>query len=463
MTNIAILVGNTAYQNLNKLECCHEDVVAIKELLDATESFAGIEVIENANASELKDAIRNFVDKYPSADEIFFYFTGHGLQHEAEFFFCAKNFDSKRPNETGLSNDDLHTLLKHAKAELIVKVVDACSSGALLVKSDFGFLPVQKNGFKHLIQIASCLDSQTSLTGHPLSPFTEKFRAAALRKEVGPVYYTDIIDTLRDEYLGNNLQTPHFVSQGTGRELFVDNGRRLDDLRAKLNALAITEQVREEAENPQAEVSIASLLQANEDRMASKEAVQKFIDGFFDELSKRLSDKQYSEYFEIGLVEHANFQEDATRNFIVRALSNETRPDNFVTARTIHPRRGYPWNLAQIGFLDSDEPVTYELKLNCSLERAQLKVILTPKYLGLKQFVLIVTCAPSLEVCYVFELVTQHALRNWEEFDVSGKEITRQWYKMRWTDATDGLIRTILEKLSEVVQEHLEEVAKKSD
>jgi hypothetical protein len=47
MTNIAILVGNADYQNLSRLECCHEDVLAIKELLDATEKYSGTEVIEN--------------------------------------------------------------------------------------------------------------------------------------------------------------------------------------------------------------------------------------------------------------------------------------------------------------------------------------------------------------------------------------------------------------------------------
>ena len=77
-----------------------------------------------------------------------------------------------------------------------MKVVDACYSGALLVKADGSFLPTSKNGFKNLIQIAACLDSQNSLTGEPFSIFTEKFRTAALRKLDGPVYYSDIVSVL---------------------------------------------------------------------------------------------------------------------------------------------------------------------------------------------------------------------------------------------------------------------------
>jgi hypothetical protein len=76
----------------------------------------------------------------------------------------------------------------------VVKVIDACSSGVLLFKTDGSFLPTNKQGFKNVIQIASCLDSQSSLTGDPLSLFTDKFLHAALRKTEGTVYYTDIID-----------------------------------------------------------------------------------------------------------------------------------------------------------------------------------------------------------------------------------------------------------------------------
>ena len=48
---------------------------------------------------------------------------------------------------------------------------------------------LKKGAFKNILQIASCLDSQSSLTGDPLSLFTEKFRGAALRKTEGVVYY----------------------------------------------------------------------------------------------------------------------------------------------------------------------------------------------------------------------------------------------------------------------------------
>jgi len=105
--------------------------------------------------------------------------------------------------------------------------MDACNSGTALIKSEGGFLGSRKGELSNIIQIASCLNSQESLTGDPFSEFTERFCRAVLRKEEGPVFYTDITNTIRDDFLNDDEQTPHFVSQGTEREVFVEDAARL--------------------------------------------------------------------------------------------------------------------------------------------------------------------------------------------------------------------------------------------
>lgn len=460
MSNIAILVGNTEYQTLGKLECCGDDVAAMKELLEATEKFDSIEVILDSASSDLKDRIRDAIDANKPAREIFFYFTGHGFQHQTEFFYCATNFDSKRPNETGLSNSELHTLLRSSDADLVVKVIDACSSGTLLVKSEDPFQPTSKQGFKNLIQIASCLDSQNSLTGDPLSFFTEKFRAATLRKTEGTVYYTDVIDALRDEFLENNNQTPHFVSQGTGREQFVDNAKRLGRLRSKLSA-------RTDEALVALPVAVVGELQANpldalqraQDQFAKKELAQRFISQLFDKLSEIApTEDSFKDLFSTEIVVHADFVESTTRAFIIRVLSNEKRPDNFVTAAA--PRRDalYALGLSALSILtDPDTAVAdYVLRLNCQLDEVQLKITLTPKFLALKRFELVVSCAPSLEVCYVMEMLTKHSLRDWGVYDSGGAEVVRRWYKQKWTGDAGQLAEQMWTKTKETVQESVD-------
>ena len=315
---------------------------AIGELLEATNKFETIELIMNCDSFQLKERIRTAIDAQKQIGEIFFYFTGHGYQHDSEFFFCATNFDAKRPNETGISNSELHTLLRAPEADLVVKVIDACSSGALLVKSSDGsFIPANKQGFKNLIQIASCLDSQNSLTGDPLSLFTDKFRVAALRKSEGIVYYTDIIEALRDEFLDNDSQTPHFVSQGTGREQFTEDASRLDKLRNRL----LSETGRTEG-SPSTSSLITTtsnpmdILEKAEQKFAKKSVAQAFISQLFDKLIQRASQgDEKAELFTSEVVIHSDYRESTTRSFIIRVLSKEKRPDNFVTAAISREQR----------------------------------------------------------------------------------------------------------------------------
>ena len=124
MANTAILVGNSQYKFLRELSCCHKDLEAMKELLEATKKYSEIEIIENTDADELKSRIRAAIDKNQPTEELFFYYTGHGCVNDGGYYHCATNFDSKQPNVTGLSLEELHTLLRLADANLVVKVID---------------------------------------------------------------------------------------------------------------------------------------------------------------------------------------------------------------------------------------------------------------------------------------------------------------------------------------------------
>jgi hypothetical protein len=458
MSNLAILIGNTDYCSLSQLSCCRDDVLAIKMLLDATEKYPHIEVIENAKADDLKTRIREAIDKAQSPAELFFYYTGHGYQNEDDFYYCATHFDAKRPNETGLSTTELHTLLRLAEADLVVKVIDACNSGSLLVKSEL-LIPQNKQGFKNLIQISSCLASQNSLTGNPLSLFTEKFRSAVLRKQEGVVYYIDVISALTDEFIDNHSQTPFFVSQVTGREQFVDDAKRFDEIRAALIPTYETDSVFVDEQVSVPAITSLQILEAREACMVNPEKMNAFVGDFFDALKEKISIKELTDYFGIEFTEHSGFYENTTRNFIVRVLSQEKRYDNFVTAnisQTIKRFKPSPYAFVMQS-IEADEVVEkYNLSLNCSISKVQLRVMLTPKFSQLQRIKLVVTCAPSMDTCYVFEMATLHKRKDFGEFDADGDEVIQRWYKIKWTDDTESVVMKISNKLIEVVHAHVE-------
>lgn len=469
MSKLALLIGNTKYDKLQPLACCKDDVHAINELIVATGNFENISIIENTNSSELKSKIRLDIENIKPS-EIFFYYTGHGFSYEEEFFYCATNFDPDRPNETGLSTTELHILLRLADADLVVKIVDACNSGTHLVKSNIGFSQQNKQGFKNLVQISSCLDSQSALTGHPLSVFTEKFRDATLSKLEGAIYYTDIISVLRDQFISNNDQTPFFVSQHTGREQFVDDARKLDSIRKKL--ISEAELTRLEIATPQlsdapATLTTAELLDAAAAKLATPEKMATFVDKFFDSLKENLQTENIRDLFDVDFVEHDDFEEATAKRFIIEVLSREKRQDNFVTAEfSRKQRRSNPLGLstsALFARLYDDEQYIeiHDLHLNCKMNRAQLRIMFTPKYPTLQRIILVVTCAPSLETCYVFEVATQHMLRDFGKYDAEGTSAVRRWYKFEWDESTDGVVRNIIATLTDVIQKHIDSILKR--
>ncbi len=465
MANTAILVGNTKYLSLPPLECCDDDLSAIGQLLQATEKYESIVVIENAAADDLKQRLRDAIDKVKNPGELFFYFTGHGYARDGELFHCAINFDGARPNETGLSTSELHIILRLADASLVVKVIDTCYSGTPLIKSQTDWVRQTKDGFHNIIQIASCLESQNSLTGHPLSIFTSKFRDAALRKVEGVVYYTDIISTLRDEFMDDSSQTPHFIAQHTGREQFVDDAKKLDSLRKALEedrATAAVPAVQTPVETAVPPPTLIDRLQAADARVATAEIMSKFVGEFFDDLIQRISTAEFAEFFDVERTEHAGFEEPTAKQFIIRVMSKEKRADNFVTAefdqkpRTRNPLLALPAYFDPAGY---DE--VWILHMNCAMERTQLKITFTPKFTNLQRITLVVTCAPSLDHCYIFEVATQLMLRDFGKYDSDGPEISRRWWKRKWREGSGTIARQISKKFAEAVQNQLESAEKR--
>jgi hypothetical protein len=95
------------------------------------------------------------------------------------------------------------------------------------------------------------------------------------------------------------------------------------------------------------------------------------------------------------------------------------------------------------------------------MERAQLKITFTPKFANLQRVTLVVTCAPSLDLCYVFEIATQHLLRDFGKYDREGPEVSRRWWKCAWAEGAGSIVDEISKKLAEVVRDQLENAEKR--
>ncbi|NBD20964.1 hypothetical protein GTZ97_09810 [Aquabacterium fontiphilum] len=239
--NIAILIGISNYLSEIPLPACKLDAENMRTLLSATRKYDDIQIItDQTTASQVKDSLRSFFAKYQDREDIeeaFIYFSGHGLfQNDA--LLCCSDFDSARPATTSISNAELDDLLRSVKPNVAVKIIDACQSGSPYIKdANAGFeKALGRSQLKSFICMASSRQDQSSYASATESFFTSKWIEAALSKREGAILYRDIQAALADAFVTSSDQTPFFVNQGSGLEVFCHVGediRSLHDARTK--------------------------------------------------------------------------------------------------------------------------------------------------------------------------------------------------------------------------------------
>ena len=347
-------------------------------------------------------------------------------------------------------------------------MIDACNSGNSLIKSDIASISDGKGVLNDVIQIASCQSAQFSVTGVPLSLFTKHFCKAALRKPEGPVYYSDIINTLRDDFLEDESHFPHFVSQGSGREKFVDRAEQLKEFRASFDASwdsAEESTMLTVQDSRSVNTAMIAVLEEFESDFVDREGAEAFISRIFDGLIGAFQENIFAEFYDLHILEHSDFEESTARSFIIRNLNNQPRPDNLVTASITRKRKRSRNSLSELALgmssafaslYGDDYYEDWHLSLNCELERVQLKMTLRPRYKALNEIRLVVSCAPSLNRCYVFENSTQHVRNDWESFDDQGDQLDRKWYELPWDDDLDWLVNGIAGRIEGATKKHID-------
>jgi hypothetical protein len=240
--NIAILVGISKYKSEAELPACALDAENMRQLLAATKKYDDIQCInDKTNAAQVKDELRAFFAKYQNSSDIseaLIYFSGHGI-YQNDALLCCSDFDINRPSTTSISNTELDDLLRSVKPEVAVKVIDACQSGSPYIKdANAGFeKALGASKLNSFICMASSRQDQSSYASKSESVFTSKWINSALSKQDGTIFYRDIQAALADAFVSNPDQTPYFVNQGTGLEVFsliTTEMNNLNEARTKL-------------------------------------------------------------------------------------------------------------------------------------------------------------------------------------------------------------------------------------
>ena len=136
----ALLIGIETYDDVRfaPLPSCRADVWQLKQVLQhpAIGGFDTVTPLTDLSASDIRQAIVDFLDDAGSGDLALVYFSGHGvrLRHSTgEFFFAAKNTVFDRPADSGVSASFVNDRLEMCPAARKIVIIDACESGGYAV------------------------------------------------------------------------------------------------------------------------------------------------------------------------------------------------------------------------------------------------------------------------------------------------------------------------------------------
>ncbi|EAH6868772.1 caspase family protein [Campylobacter lari] len=286
MKNIAILVGNSEYQNLSKLHLCREDISSMQNILNLSKKFE-IHIFENYQSEQLKSELSKIIRELEKfkINELLFYYTGHGLFKE-RFYYLPINFTDKQFETTSLSNDELDNMLKSLDAEMVIKIIDACQSGQQYIKES-DQASVKKSLTQHFFKkchfFFSSMNNQSSMGDDKGSYFTNAIIESILAHKTDSIRYMDVQSYVADYFSSRSeSQTPFFVNQSNATEIFLNELTSIQKEFENNNLMTNNgEDIVQEIENDK--IDIVEKLKTLSKKYIVEDVAQKTIKCIFDE------------------------------------------------------------------------------------------------------------------------------------------------------------------------------------
>lgn len=239
--NIALIVGVSEYRAGNDLSAAEYDAQFVHDLLCDNGKYKDVFTLEtNVSSVDFNKKMNEISSKYESVpiEEFFFYFSGHGYIANGEFIYCTSDFHTTKPRTSSIPNKDLDEWIKFFSPDLTVKVIDACHSGARVIKEqDIFSKSLISEGFNNFVQFASSMEEQYSFASSDVSLFTKVFLEAASLQKSEKILYRDIENYILDAFEREQEQTPYFITQSTRREIFCPDSTRLSEFHEKMVSL----------------------------------------------------------------------------------------------------------------------------------------------------------------------------------------------------------------------------------
>ncbi len=125
----ALFIGLDRYESMPDLHCCANDARAMATKLathgDASDNFRREVLVSPGSEPITRAAVRRYCEKLfsSSADEVLFYFSGHGVLDDSGGFLVTEDGEIDDP---GIYLDELLTLADRSIAKAVTLILDTC-------------------------------------------------------------------------------------------------------------------------------------------------------------------------------------------------------------------------------------------------------------------------------------------------------------------------------------------------
>jgi hypothetical protein len=179
---VALVIGNSAYQSVNRLTNPANDSAAIAETLKSA-GFNVVDLKKDLKAAEMRRALRDFSDKVRDADMAVVYYAGHGMEIDGTNYLIPVDAVLERDIDAydeAISLDRVLTVIEPAK-QLRLVILDACRDNPFnqTMKRTIatravsrGLAKIEPNNPNTLVAFAARAGSTASDGDSKNSPFT---------------------------------------------------------------------------------------------------------------------------------------------------------------------------------------------------------------------------------------------------------------------------------------------------
>lgn len=310
--NVAILIGISDYgsQSIN-LPQCENDVSLARDIITRTKNPGYMLHISGRSTGQeatdkIIDFFRDIKEKEEKIDELFFYFTGHGIAHEKnngeiESRLVFSDYAPSRINQTTIASEFIDNLARSLSPSAYVKIIDSCYSGSKIIKGNIEqrekFLNELSKDEKHYSQIgfnsvyvmASSRNDQVSFANSKFSDFSESL-FVSLSELPGDIKYRHIVNRLADDFTSKE-QRPVFVTQGSLDEGF---GVISKDLKEHIYKMLTAEEPTVVTANKGSSTDDEKLLKELAARIKQKTSTKLFSKDDFYEFLKLVNEKTHT-------------------------------------------------------------------------------------------------------------------------------------------------------------------------